>query len=246
MSVALVYATWNRGPLLEQSLRRLAELTIPDDILVVDDGSSDSTRQVCEEAAANGLPVRYLYNHRPYEAMCSQAKNVGIKSTDADFLIFSEPEMHFDTDVIAQVVADLESSTEKELVNVGTIHHEQANGAACWCCGQPKHTTVNWQALWIAGFRREWLEDVGGWDEHFPDPWGWDDTDLGTRLRINGVGQYNDLKAEATHLWHPPRVQNQARNNGYFASKNFNGNESQEHPLLVANQGCEWGVLVEA
>lgn len=244
----LIYAAWNRAPLLRRSLERLSELTVPDEIIVVDDGSVDETAQVAQDARDRlGLPVRYLYNHRPYEAMCCQAKNVGIKSTDADVLLFSEPEMYFRTDAVAQMLSvhseDQEWGT-KRLVNAGTVHHEQAPGLVCGCCGERFHQTKNWQAFWLALFRREWLVDVGGWDEHFPTSWGVDDVDAGTRLRIYGVGQYNALDVEVEHQWHPPRQNVQAPNWSYFESKNFNSNESLEHPNLVANGGHEWGVLV--
>ena len=89
MTVCLLVTTWNRTALLANSLQRLAGgLTLPDEILVVDDGGSDGCEGLCERARVEwGLPVRYLYNHRPYEAMCSQARNVGIKHTDADLII---------------------------------------------------------------------------------------------------------------------------------------------------------------
>ena len=71
--------------------------------------------------------------------------------------------------------------------------------------------------------------------------WGWDDVDLGSRLRIRGIGQYNDLSMVATHQWHPQRICSQVRNEAYFKAKGFDGCEAGDHPNLVANQGREWG-----
>lgn len=251
--VCLIYATCNRGHLLAKTLTRVFELTLPDEILVVDDGGNDNTEEVVFNAGFEvPIPVRYLYTHHPGLTMCSHAKNVGIKSTDCELVITSEPEMWFETDVIGQLTKRHRDDRAqfhppvKQFLNVGRVLHEQGpNGTGmCMCCGQTKHETVNWQALWVSLFRREWLLDIGGWDEEFPDSWGWDDTDLGSRLRIRGVGQYNDLDAIATHMWHPSSLMNQFNNESYFKSKGFHNNESPDHPHVVANKNHEWGVPI--
>lgn len=247
MTSCLLYATWNRGDLLSRSLARLAELTVPDEVLVVDDGGDDGTEGVCARARDElGLPIRYLYTHHPGEQMCSHARNVGVCATDADVVITSEPEMWFETDVIAQLLARHEDDQQwgrRQFVNVGRVLHEQPPGRGpCHCCGREKHETVNWQATWVCLYRREWLLEVGGWDEGFPLPWGWDDVDLGSRLRIGGVGQYNDLDAVATHMWHESRICGQAPNEAYFKAKGFHGDERRDHPHLVANRDDPaWG-----
>ena len=249
MSTCLLITTCDRTELLARNLRRLSTLTLPDEILVVEDGGTDPTTfELCKVYEEDlGLPIRYIYTHNPGQTMCSHARNVGINSTACDVVITCEPEMLFDTDVIAQLLADHRSRPYAEAINVGTVHHEQAPGTGpCCCCGQEKHTTVNWEAPWIALYERKWLLDLGGWDESFPDPWGWDDTDLLTRLRIYGVGKYNDLAIEATHQWHPTQACPQAPNEAHFTSKGFNGDERRDHPELVANRAAildgTWGV----
>lgn len=242
MSTALVYTTYNRTPLLRRSLERLKELTLPDEIIVVDDGGDDDCEAACAEIARwFVVPLRYIYTHQPGQSMCSHARNVALHATDADVLITSEPEMLFDTDVVAQMTADHEQDLvwgTRRIVNVGKVHHAQhPSQTRCGCgCGQTKHTTVNWAATWITLYRRDWLLAVGGWDETFPDHWGWDDVDLCTRLRISGVGQYNDLDIEATHQWHQSNQCDQSRNEAHFKNKGFHGDERVDHPELVANR----------
>ena len=243
MSVCLLYTVWNRASLLSKSLERLSELSLPDEILVVDDGSTDHVEQVCGDAVDRlGLPLRRVYTHNPGESQCSHARNVGIKSTDAEYVITCEPEMWFETDVIAQLLDRVPDHPE-QIVNVGRVLHEQPAGQVCGCgCGQLKHETVNFSATWTCLYKRQWLMNIGGWDEFgWPDPWGWEDVELCTRLRISGVGQFNDLGAVATHMWHPTRICRQDRNEAYFRSKPFLHDERPDHPELIANQGLEWG-----
>lgn len=245
MSVCLLYTVWGRPHLLAKSLARVAELTLPDEILVVDDGTPDNS--VYDACLAAPVDVRYVYTHNLGPQMCSHARNVGVAATECDDVLTSEPEMLFVTDVVAQMLEDRKEHP-REFINAGTIHHEQAPGTGgCGCgCGQEMHTTVNWQAPWVAMYDRQQLLAVGGWDESFPDPWGWDDIDLGTRLRINNYGQFNDMRIEAIHQWHPPQIVDQRANEAYFKSKGLVGEgETPDNPMILANreevEAGRWG-----
>ena len=64
IKTTLLITTYNRAHLLYNSLMRLKSLTIPDEVLIVDDGSSDNTEQVCKDFEVH-LPIKYIYNHNP-------------------------------------------------------------------------------------------------------------------------------------------------------------------------------------
>ncbi len=62
--ISIVIPTHNRAELLDQTLRSFTRQTLASslfEIIVVDDGSIDSTRQVVE-AWENHLPVRTLFS----------------------------------------------------------------------------------------------------------------------------------------------------------------------------------------
>ena len=84
----LLITTFNRGELLGHSLERLTHLTIPDEVLVVDDGSSDGTDAVVKSFEGR-LPIKYIYNYNPDWSICSMARNIGIKNTDCEIIITS-------------------------------------------------------------------------------------------------------------------------------------------------------------
>lgn len=231
MSVCLLISTMNRSSLLEISLNRLAQLTLPDEILVVDDGGSDDCEATCHRLKVDrGLPMRYIYTHNPGQAMCSHARNVGIKNTDCELIITSEPEMYFETDIVAQYLAG-HARLPTDCFNAGTINHKH-NGA-------PDTQTLNWHATWVSFYGRQWLLDIGGWDERFPDPWGWDDTDLVTRLVATGHGTTIMPDVVATHQWHPEGQHRQDRNEKHFQDKM----NSERCMQVVANVGHEWGAI---
>jgi glycosyltransferase involved in cell wall biosynthesis len=223
--IALLITTQNRTALLAKSLRRLQDRTLPDEIVIVDDGGSDGCDELCWSLRNYPVPIRYVFTANYGDSQCSHARNVGIKSTDADLIVTSEPELLFETDVIAQMLAH---RAESEVVSAGTIIHEQENA-------EPQ-TTVGWVAPFAALYKREWLLGIGGWDEGpWPDPWGWEDTDLLTRLRENGHGQIIDPEIVCRHLWHGPRWCDQVANEAYFKAKVFPRD-------ILANAGREWGI----
>lgn len=108
----------------------------------------------------------------------------------------------------------------------------------------------NWQATYTALYRKEWIEQIGGWDEEFPDVYGVDDIDLCTRIRIKlGVNQIIDQDIVVLHQHHdrPLSITGQAtlRNMKYFEDKKLsvNGIEDINNSSLVANKDKEWGII---
>jgi glycosyltransferase involved in cell wall biosynthesis len=90
MSISVIIPAYNRADLLAATLRSLLHQTLPaDEIIVVDDGSTDHTAAVAESF---GAPVRVI---KQDNAGPAGARNRGWKESVGDFLHF------FDSDDIA-------------------------------------------------------------------------------------------------------------------------------------------------
>lgn len=242
MTVSMVISTYNRGELLDHSLRRLTELTLPDELLIIDDGGDDNTPEVCRRWADH-LPIRYLYNHNPGPSICSMARNIGIKHATGELFVTSEPELIFHNDVIARFL-NAHEYFPNDVISTGHV----------WFAGPDHHDAtipdgvveeaIGWVAPYAALYGREWLEEIGGWDEEFPGHWGWDDTDLLTRLRIKGHGQHIDLGCKAIHQYHGLGEDAGGANEAHFMAKSFKrGPEDPNQPDIIANRGHEWGKI---
>jgi glycosyltransferase involved in cell wall biosynthesis len=92
-AIAVIITTHNRASLLRGALLSLAEQTVPTsafEVVVVDDGSVDDTREVA--SSVPGLPVRYAFQRNTGIA---SARNHAIFLTRAPLLLF------FDDDDVA-------------------------------------------------------------------------------------------------------------------------------------------------
>jgi len=86
-------------------LRTFRELAVPGDVrwelIVVDNNSSDSTRQVCESLQGT-LPIRYLFE--PNQGK-SRALNRSLTATAAPLLAFTDDDVDVDAHWLAEIVA---------------------------------------------------------------------------------------------------------------------------------------------
>lgn len=103
MDVSVIICTYNRCESLRQTLQGVCDLAIPEavtwELLVVDNNSSDATRQVCE-SFADKLPLRYLFEPRQG---VSRARNLAIANTTAPLLFFSDDDVTMDKDWFANL-----------------------------------------------------------------------------------------------------------------------------------------------
>jgi glycosyltransferase involved in cell wall biosynthesis len=254
MGVTLLITTFNRAPQLTFSLQRLTALTKPDEVIVVDDGGTDNTEEVCG-AFANLLPIRYLYNDHPEWSICSLARNIGVREASHEWIVVSEPELFWISDVIPLFLGHTDEHPD-EVISAGTIYFGKGGYvpsldvdgldiAGDYSPPMGVTEAIGWVAPFTALYHRDWLMGINGWDEEFPGPWGWDDIDLLTRLRITGINQFIALDVKALHQHHGPENRGDVNfaNEAYFRAKQFDGNESKDHPRLIANRSHEWGQL---
>jgi GT2 family glycosyltransferase len=178
---------------------------------------------------------------------------VGLKAARNEWIATAEPELCFRTDVLAQF-AQLQSEHPGDVISAGHIWFAPDGYQFSGQLPQGAKEAVGWVAPYAALWgRRQALLDLGGWDEGFPGYWGWDDTDLLTRLRISGHGQHIATEVEAIHLFHGLGRDENSVNEQHFYRKSFtHGQEKHQCSAecqadpdqtrdLIANRGRAWG-----
>jgi len=98
--ISVIIPTYNRERLLPRALRSVInQSTTPAEVIVVDDGSSDNTRQVIKEIAAwADLELRYL---RQSNRGPAAARNLGIRAASGEYLAFLDSDDEFHRDKLA-------------------------------------------------------------------------------------------------------------------------------------------------
>lgn len=196
MTFSVVIATRNRAELLDGALTSLRAQTGAGEIetIVVDNGSSDATRAIAE-----GHGVTYLYEGRPNRAL---ARNAGIAAASGEIVLFVDDDVVLPPYFVAAHARAHAASIFPYVVTGPIINVPAAdvrpvptfrNGSAAYFC------TCN------VSVPRSSLEAVGGFDEAF-DKYGWEDTELGVRLRNFDVRRRFVWEA---YLWHikPPATE---------------------------------------
>jgi len=111
MDVTVILCTFNRCQLLRTALDSVALSTMPEgvawEVLVVDNHSTDGTRQVVEDFAQHyPTRFRYLYEAQPGK---SYALNAGINQAKGELLAFVDDDVTVESTWLARLTAPLQS-----------------------------------------------------------------------------------------------------------------------------------------
>ncbi|EMI15583.1 glycosyl transferase family 2 [Rhodopirellula maiorica SM1] len=109
-SIAIIICTRNRADSLRATLKSISACRIPNnfsvELIVVDNGSSDHTLKVVEQAKDNfsNVTLRCLIEPKPGQA---RARNLAIQNTDADLLLWTDDDVLVPVDWVEQMCKPL-------------------------------------------------------------------------------------------------------------------------------------------
>lgn len=197
--VSVVVACYNGARTLKACLESLTCLNYPAyEIVLVDDGSTDDTRQV-----AAGFPtVRCLYHGT--NLGLSVARNTGIAAARGDIIAFTDADCRADENWLYYLVGDLLNSAHAGVGGHNLLPPDDSWVAAAVMAspGGPAHVMLTDRlAEHIPGcnmaFHKWALEEIGGFDPIFRR--AGDDVDLCWRLQQQG---YSIGFSPAGFVWH--------------------------------------------
>ena len=196
--VSVVVCVYNGERTMDSCLASLEILNYPNyEVIVVNDGSTDRTRQIAE-----GYDYIRLI-HQENKGL-SEARNVGIRAATGEIVAFTDADCMADRDWLTHLVAQFQSSEFAAVGGPNLTPPDDSFVASCVAVspGAPTHVLLDDEvAEHIPGcnmaFRREALEAIDGFDPIFRA--AGDDVDLCWRLQNKG---YKIGFSAAAVVWH--------------------------------------------
>jgi glycosyltransferase involved in cell wall biosynthesis len=191
-TVSIIIPTYNRGPFIEHAIRSIVAQAYPADkfeLIVVDDGSTDSTGEILERSQKTNPCMRVLHQ-------CNQgpatARNVGIQESRGEIIVFMDDDCVADKRWVSELtrpyispcVGGVAGRIRYVPPNANVANRIAAHNVGV---GQPvdDRGRIPFFVTANASFRRVALEQVGGFDTAFPHA-AQEDIDLSYRVRDAG------------------------------------------------------------
>ncbi|SRR5579884_969499 len=208
-TVSAVIPTWNRADLLQSILEDLrSQIRAPDEIIVVDNGSTDSSQSVAREF---GVELIAFPDNRGFAV----AVNEGIRRAAGDWVLIVNNDVALRRDWLEVLMASAER--EDAAFAVGKLlrpgSESEIDGswdlvsraAYAWRCGYGKHDGPLWSAprrisfapMTAALFRRDVFSRVGMLEARFESYY--EDVDFGVRCALAGLEGIYEPAAVALH-----------------------------------------------
>jgi GT2 family glycosyltransferase len=274
--VSIVTVTYNRAEQMKRGLSTiLSQDNLPEELelVIVDDGSVDDTRNSCEEliklAREKNINFQYIYLDHPEPRISCIPRNIGIKAAKGDIIIFTESETLHIGNTISQIIEYMgvrpnntilasqvftmgekiyKSLPEEYFQNPDLIRFHKY---AAIVSGNMQNTNApdsDWaitgemgcNAGVLFGTRKDWLLEIGGFDESF-NGHGYDDFDLFNRLALIGHGVFKHADIAVIHQWHDKsfykyNIYDAAYSNGKISEENIHKG------IYKVNDGENWGL----
>ncbi|MGB3188662.1 MAG: glycosyltransferase family 2 protein [Limnoraphis sp.] len=185
--ISIIIPVYNCDRYVGQAVESILHQTYSDyEIIVIDDGSQDNTRQVLEPYETQ---IRYVYQNNQG---VSVARNQGIQLAKGEFIAFLDADDLFLPDTLAAQLAVFEANPNLGIVHSGWRRINQAGETLMDVQPWERVPELNleswlrWKPLGTMGtlmFRRRWLEEVGGFEPGLTHA---EDVDLILRLALKG------------------------------------------------------------
>ena len=209
MRATVVIPTFNAVGLLSEALTALEAQTVPHDVVVVDNGSTDGTAETLAERFPQVSVVRLEEN-----TGFGRAVNRGVAEATTEAVVLINNDVVCEPGFLEQLLAPL---ADERVSSVAGVLLQHGRPELIDTAGIELDTTLrSWDALWnrpvaelataaepvgpcggAAAYRTAAFREVGGFDETFFAYW--EDVDLALRLQLAGHRCVRAPAARALH-----------------------------------------------
>jgi len=95
MKVSVVIPVFNAAPFVEQAVQSALAQPETGEVILVDDGSTDGSLDICRHLAEENTAVRLVANSEAKNRGASVARNIGIKNANCPFIAFLDADDYY-------------------------------------------------------------------------------------------------------------------------------------------------------
>lgn len=194
--ITIVIPTYNRASVISRTLNSVLSQTFLDwECLVVDDYSTDNTREVIEEYCKKDPRFCYLVNEGKKGAQ--GARNTGLKHAQNDWVVFFDSDDVMHSDMLESMAAAIGEFKKQYDVftcfsNIVSTQSGEIVGKFEWQCEGNIHDQLFTGECYVdyngAVIRKKSLLEMGALDEDCPSMQEWD-----THIRLSRVATYHTV-----------------------------------------------------
>ncbi|WP_054846375.1 glycosyltransferase family 2 protein [Sulfuracidifex tepidarius] len=181
--IPIVVLNYNGLHLLKLYLDSVLRTEYPNEVIVVDNGSKDGSLEYLKSKGVKVIPLDRNYGP-------SYARNVAIRTFKTKYMAFLDNDVEVPKDWLDPLVEVTKS--DESIAAVQSVYTE-------WSWGE-EPSEIPWFSTAAALTRRDVLERVGGFDEHYF--FYWEDTELSWRLYRAGYRVMMVPKSRVIHEAH--------------------------------------------
>lgn len=203
MRASIQLCTFNRAALLERVLDACFEQTVPEhayEVVLVNDGSSDDTPAVIERARRRAN-CAFVVVDQPNSGL-AKGRNAGIARASGERIVFIDDDVLPLPNFVEEHLRS-HASYPQAIVRGGAINVENFDELPppVWSI---KDYSGNYFWTTNVSAPLKTMRAIGGFNESFSE-YGWEDIDVGLRLRARGTRAMFNPKALVYHFKPRPR-----------------------------------------
>ncbi len=193
---SIIIPTFNRSTLISKTLESVLAQSFDDwECLVVDDFSTDNTKEVVENYCEKDSRLRYLTNQRKKGAQ--GARNTGILHAQTEWIGFFDSDNIMHPDLLESMFCAMrEDNTQSDVYtcfsNVIDYKTQDIVGSFKWVCEGDISKEILTGECYVdyncAFIRKKKLLEIGGLDENCPSMQEWD-----THIRLSSISTYHTI-----------------------------------------------------
>lgn len=220
LDISVVIPTYNRKNILLKTIEGLFKQTYPKDrfeIVIVDDGSTDGTKEMIEDIVRDGRDrpqPRIIYVHQdPGKKGPAAANNLGIRTASGEYILMINDDIIPDKHLIEEHVKTQHVASQPKIASqqgqkimvqgrvINTSSTEDVSKTPKGYSGGYSDISFGYFTTWNLSIKKQYLLDGGLFDEDFRNLC-WEDVEFGFRLRRLGIKQKNNRNAFGYHFRH--------------------------------------------